>query len=120
MVTSGHLSSRNITGTRPNFLASQVGLEQKTRQITKSSATEDTEGRFIVKGGSLYKNAGDEPEGIVFEDVDVTRGDMPGSVILKGSVLIERLDAAVFTAEVQTALTAKGLYFEHQPETTRV
>ena len=120
MVTSGHLSSRDISGTRPNFLASEVGLIQKTRQIKKpDSATPDGSCRVIVKGGSLFKNAADEPEGIVFEDIDVTNGDMEGSVIIAGRVLIERLDAAVFTAPVQAALTARGLYFDHAPEITR-
>lgn len=119
MVTSGHLSSRDISGTRPNFLASEVGLIQKTRQIVKPDATPDDGCRIIVKGGSLYKNESGDVEGIVYEDVDVTNGDMEGSVIIAGRVLIERLDAAVFTEQVKETLTAQGLYFDHAPEITR-
>lgn len=121
MVTSGHIRSTNISGTRPNFIASEVGLLQKTRQIVKDpSAVPDDANRIIVKGGSLYKNADDVAEGIVYEDVDVTNGDMEGSVIIAGRVLLERLsEPADFTAEIQEALTKNGLYFDHAPEVTR-
>ncbi|WNY26197.1 hypothetical protein [Methanolapillus millepedarum] len=108
------------TSVRPNFLSSETGLIQKTYTIPKPDpATPDENGRIIVAGGSLYKDEGGSPIGIVFEDVDVTLGDDMGSVIVQGRVLIDRLDSAVYTTEVQAALNKTGIYFDNQPEVVR-
>lgn len=104
----------------PNFLASEVGLIRKTKQINKpSSATPDANGRIVVPGGSLFTDAESNPAGIVYESVDVTDGERAGSVIIAGRVYIECLDASVFTEAVQTALKAQGIYFDHMPAATR-
>ncbi len=70
------------------FLESQVGLVRKTRQI-KTASAQSLNGRKIVPAGTLYSEG--EEKGIVYEDVDVTSGDMPGSVVLAGRVYKDRL-----------------------------
>ena len=55
----------------------------------------------------------------MYEDVDVTTGDMPGSVVLKGVVYMDRLPAAPESG-VQAALEGKGFTFiTKAPEVTR-
>ena len=70
------------------FLESEVGLVRKTRLIKAEKGTA-CGARKLVPAGSLYED-GDE-KGIVYEDVDVTSGDMPGSVVLAGRVYKDRL-----------------------------
>jgi hypothetical protein len=64
--------------------------------------------------GTLYsKTTGEGQEavtdyiGFVYEDVDVTTGNMPASVVTKGVVYEDRLPAELTSAE-KTALEAKG------------
>lgn len=70
------------------FLESEVGLVRKTRQIKAEKGTAFG-AQKLVPAGTLYED-GDE-KGIVYEDVDVTSGDMPGSVVLAGRVYKDRL-----------------------------
>lgn len=73
------------------FLESEVGVVRKTRQIKAAGAiTVGTE--KIVPAGTLY-DEGDE-KGILYEDVNVTSGDMPGSVVLAGRVYGDRIPIA--------------------------
>ncbi len=78
------------------FVESEVGLVRKTRQI-KAEKGSACGAEKIVPAGSLYED-GDE-KGIVYEDVNVTGGDMPGSVVLAGRVYKDRLPE-----ETQTGL----------------
>jgi hypothetical protein len=58
-------------------------------------------------------------KGIVYEDVDVTAGNMPGSVVMSGTVYLDRLPAQPDSG-VQAALEAKGFKFiESAPAVTR-
>lgn len=119
-MTSGYIRSKDINTTNPPFIASMYGLVQRSHQINKpDGATPDENGNIIVKGGSLFKDADGNPFGIVYEDVNVTYGEKLGSVVEAGRVLIDRLDATVYTTAVQEALTAKGLYFDKYPDTGR-
>lgn len=54
--------------------------------------------------------------GLVFEDIDVTDGNMPGSVMVAGRVLADRLSLA---SAAKTALSGKGFTFVDAPEITR-
>ena len=83
----------------------------KERQIAQSGATTAANGSKYVKAGTFYPaNNSSTVEGIVYEDVDVTTGDMPGSVVLKGVVYLDRLPASPASG-VQAALEAKGFKF---------
>jgi hypothetical protein len=55
-------------------------------------------------------NSSSTVKGIVYEDVDVTSGAMPGSVVTKGVVYLDRLPAAPESG-VQNALEGLGFKF---------
>ena len=91
------------------FLAHEE-CERKTRQVTQSMAT-TVNGRKYVPMGSFYPaNNSSTVECIVYEDVDVTTGDMPASVVTKGVIYLDRLPAAPESG-VQSALEGKGFTF---------
>lgn len=94
----------------PGFFLAHEKCERKTRQIAQEGAT-NVNGRKYVKMGTFYPaNASGTVEGIVYEDVDVTTGNMPGSVVTKGVVYLDRLPVAPANG-VQAALEAKGFTF---------
>lgn len=91
------------------FLESQIGLVPKTRQMKQIGAT-DVDGEKYVLGGTIYPANDGTAEGIVFEDVCVTSGDMPGSVVVAGRVYTDRL-LQTPTAEAKAAMEAGGIVF---------
>lgn len=94
---------------RPNFLESEVGLVLKTYQIPASMGKDDGYGHKIVSAGAVF-----ESTGLVFETVDVTRGDKAGSVMVAGRVLSDRLDS-----DAATTLKNSGIIFVDAPDVTR-
>ena len=94
----------------PGYFLAHEECERKTRQIAQSGAT-NVNGRKYVKAGTFYPaNDSSTVEGIVYEDVDVTTGNMPGSVVTKGVVYLDRLPASPESG-VQSALEGKGFTF---------
>lgn len=101
------------------FLESEVGVVRKTRQISATGATTAANGGKYVKMGTVWPSNDANAEGIVYEDVDVSTGDMPGSVVLAGRVYLDRLPSTIATA-AQTALEEKGFTFiSASPAVTR-
>lgn len=84
-------SNNGKTYTPGFFLADPEKCERKTRTISQTGAITTDEGGKYVKAGTVYPSNDANAIGIVYEDVDVTTGDMPGSVVLKGAVYEERL-----------------------------
>lgn len=64
---------------------------RETREIKQSGAITAENGAKYVPMGTVYPANDSTAKGIVYEDVDVTTGDMPGSVVLSGCVYTERL-----------------------------
>lgn len=91
------------------FLADTENFVSVTKQMKQngdsgSVTVKDTEdGGKYVPMGSIYKE-GETAVGIVYEDVDVTNGDMPGAVVISGVVYEDRL--AEGTAEELTSVSA--------------
>lgn len=104
-------------GYAPGWFLAHEECERKTRQIAQSGAT-TVNGRKYVKMGTPYPANDSTAVGIVYEDVDVTSGDMPGSVVTKGVVYENRLPAELADA-AKTALEAKGFTFVTDPTVTR-
>ncbi len=103
----------NETGTvyAPGYFLAHEECTRVTRQIAQSGATTAGNGGKYVKAGTFYPaNASGTVEGIVYEDVDVTTGNMPGSVVTAGTVYLDRLPVAPASG-VQAALEAKGFKF---------
>lgn len=92
------------------FLESEVGVVRKTRQMAQAGAETAPNGGKYVPMGTVWPANDATAEGIVYEDVDVTFGDMPGSVVLAGRVYEDRLPAAPAEA-AKTALAGKGFVF---------
>ena len=101
------------------FLESEVGAVRKTRQIAQTGAETSEDGARYVPMGTVWPANDATAEGIVYEAIDVTEGDAPGSVVLAGRVYEDRLPAAIATA-AKTALTGNGFTFiATSPSVTR-
>lgn len=93
------------------FLANNEDCTRETRQITKNDGD-------IVPMGTVYPSNDSSAEGIVYEDVDVSTGDMPGSVVTKGEVYEDRLPVTI-GVDAKTALEGKGFIFKTSPKVER-
>lgn len=90
-----------------HFLAHEE-CERKTRQIAQDSAlvvTADNGSKYVPMGTAYPTNDGNAI-GIVYEDVDVTTGNMPGSVVTRGVVIESRL---AITGADYDSVTLKNL-----------
>ena len=101
------------------FLVNQEDCTRETRTIPQSLATTAANGAKFVKMGTIFPSNNSSATGIVYEDVDVTSGAMPGSVVTKGTVYKDRLAAAI-DSDAVTALVALGFKFVNSaPSVTR-
>lgn len=89
-----------------------------TKTIPQSMATTAANGTKYVKMGTIFPSNDANAIGIVYEDVDVTTGAMPGSVVTKGEVIESRLHTAPASA-AKTALQGLGFKFVTEPAVTR-
>lgn len=92
----------------PGYFLAHEECERKTKQIAQNSAlvvTADNGGKYVPMGAAYPTNDGNAI-GIVYEDVDVTTGDMPGSVVTKGVVVEGRL---AITGADYDSVTLKNL-----------
>ena len=93
------------------FLAADAeNCTRETREMKQTDATTLSDGTKIVKMGTVYPANDGTAEGIVYEDIDVTSGNMPGSVVTKGIVYEDRL-ADTLAEGAKTALEGKGFKF---------
>lgn len=102
----------------PGYFLAHEECVRETRQILSSGATATAEGGKYVKMGTVYPSNDGSAIGIVYEDVDVTTGNMPGSVVTKGIIYEDRLPVTL-AAAAKTALTARGFTFIEAPTVTR-
>ena len=79
---------------------------RETREISQEGAVTVEDGTKYVPMGTAYPSNDANAIGITYEDVDVTTGNMPGSVVTKGNVYEDRL--AVTGADYD-AVTLKNL-----------
>ena len=95
------------------FLADAEDCTRLTRQVAQNHAaviTDDNGGKHVPMGAFYPANDSATVEGILYEDVDVTYGAAPGSVVTRGAVYLDRLPASPGSG-VQAALEAKGFKF---------
>ena len=109
---------------QPGHFLAHEECERKTRNIPQNLAVTAANGGKYVPMGTIYPTNDSNAEGIVYEDVDVTSGDMPGSVVVKGTVytglLPKESGATVMTTVAKTALASKGITFvDTYPAVTR-
>jgi hypothetical protein len=103
----------------PGWFLAHEECVRKTREINAlDERVKTANGGKYMPMGTIYPANDGTAEGIVYEDVDVTAGNMPGSVVLSGVVYEERLPETVAEA-AKTALEGKGFVFETEPTVTR-
>lgn len=88
------------------FLANNEDCTRETREIAQANAVTGENGGKYVPMGTAYPSNDGNAIGIVYEDVDVTNGNMPGSVVTKGEVYEDRL---AVTGASYDAVTLKNL-----------
>lgn len=91
------------------FLAyDDENVTRETKQIAQNSALVKTteKGKYVPMGTAYPTNDGNAI-GILYEDVDVTVGDMPGSVVTGNAVVYE--DRLAITGASYDAVTLKDL-----------
>lgn len=77
----------------PGYFLAHEECVRETREIAQNSTlviTADDGAKYMPMGVAYPSNDG-YATGIVYEDVDVTTGNMPGSVVTKGVVIEDRL-----------------------------
>lgn len=75
----------------PGYFLAHEECVRETREIPQSGAVIAENGGKYVPMGTIYPSNDGNAIGIVYEDVDVTTGNMPGSVVTKGVVYEDRL-----------------------------
>lgn len=75
------------------FLANNEDVTRETREADATSSLVVTEanGTKYLPAGTAYPSNDGNAIGIVYEDVDVSDGNMPASVVTKGEVYEDRL-----------------------------
>lgn len=112
------IANSNGTIYAPGYFLAHEECVRETRQIPQAGATVAANGGKYVKMGTVFPANTADAVGIVYEDVDVTFGDAPGSVVTKGVVYSDRLPVALDNA-AKTALEAKGFVFLTTPAVVR-
>lgn len=88
------------------FLVNNEDCSRFTKTIPQSLAVTNDDGTKYVPMGKAYPSNDSNAIGITYEDVDVTNGAMPGSVVTKGEVYEDRL---AITGAQYDAVTLKNL-----------
>lgn len=99
---------------QPGAFLAHEECTRVTKQIPQTGATIADNGGKYHKMGEIFPANDATAIGILYEDVDVTYGDMPGSVVTKGEVYESMLPVAPATA-AKTALQAAGIKFVAKP-----
>ena len=87
------------------FVVDDEACLRETTTVKADHAQKVTRnGRTIVPMGAVIPANGATAKGILYEDIDVTDGDMPGSIVTRGVIYGDRLPAALESAAA-TALT---------------
>lgn len=82
----------------PGYFLAHEECTRVTKEIPQSMATTTDDGSKYVPMGTVYPSNDANAEGIVYEDVDVTVGNMPGSVVTAGTIYEDRLPEAIKSA----------------------
>lgn len=109
-------------GYAPGWFLAEAECSRETRTIAQNHAqvvTGSNGAKHVPMGAFWPANDSSTVKGIVYEDVDVTSGAMPGSVVTKGVVYLDRLPASPESG-VQSALEGLGFkFYTTAPTVTR-
>lgn len=96
------------TAQQVNFLKS-AHFVSFTTQVESTGVAADSNGRKIVKAGTILPKNDTTAKGILLTDVDVTEGPQPGALVVEAYVLEARLPVAP-DAAAKTALKEIKFY----------
>lgn len=88
------------------FLVNNEDCTRMTKTMSDSGAITEADGTKYVPMGTAYPSNDGNAIGITYEDVDVTTGAMPASIVTKGEVYEDRL---AITGANYSAVTLKNL-----------
>lgn len=91
---------------QPGWFLASGDCKRETVEVAANHAGVVTkaDGSKYVPAGSVIPANGATAKGILYEDVDVSTGNMPGSLVTEGVVYEDRLPATVVAA-AKSALT---------------
>lgn len=92
---------QNTTGRSyaPGFFLASEDCTRETVEVSASHAQAITIGATkIVPAGAVIPSNDGNAKGILYEDVEVTTGNMPGSLVTRGIVYEDKLPAAIESA----------------------
>lgn len=112
------ISESKGKGYEPGYFLAHEECTRETREISQASAVTTDNGSKYVPMGTVYPSNDGNAIGILYEDVDVTNGNMPGSVVTAGTVVEAKLPAALNGA-AKTALENAGFKFVTEDTVTR-
>lgn len=114
--------NKNGVGYAPGWFLAEAECSRETREIAQNHAqvvTDANGAKHVPMGAFWPANNSGTVKGIVYEDVDVSSGAMPGSVVTKGVVYLDRLPASPESG-VQSALEGLGFkFYDTAPAATR-
>jgi len=90
--------NQNISGRgyAPGYFLASADCDRETVQVSASHSQAVTIGDTkIVPAGAVIPSNDGNAKGILYEDVEVTTGDMPGSLVTRGTVYEDKLPAAI-------------------------
>lgn len=105
-------------GYKPGFFLAHEECVRETVQVAADHPQVKTraDGAKYVPAGAIIPSNDGNAKGILYEDVDVSTGNMPGSLVTKGIIYEGRLPAAIAGA-AKSALT--GIEYRTEPTVTR-
>ena len=87
----------NGRGYAPGYFLAVADCDRETVQVDATHAQVVTlpNGTKIVPAGAVVPSNDGYAKGLLYEDVEVTTGPMPGSLVTRGTVYEDRLPAAI-------------------------
>ena len=89
--------NKNGLGYAPGYFLASADCDRETVEVSASHAqvVTNADGTKYVPAGAVIPSNDGNAKGILFEDVEVTTGNMPGSLVTRGIVYEDRLPAAI-------------------------
>lgn len=105
-------------GYAPGWFLAEAECARETVTVAANHAQAVTlaDGTKIVPAGAVVPSNDGNAKGLLYEDVEVTTGAMPGSLVTRGKVFEARLPANV-QSSAKAVLT--GIVFATEPSVTR-
>ena len=91
------IQKSNGIGYAPGWFLAEADCARETVEVSASHAQVVTrpDGSKYVPAGAVIPSNDGNAKGLLYEDVDVSTGNMPGSLVTRGAVYEDRLPAAI-------------------------